>query len=283
MDQQTVSELVQSIDVDVHGGHGVRPVDRIRGARGRDGRIPRHEHTAHRSAKGVPPRLPPSRFRVAGVAGHPRHTHPGASDTQGERRPQPESDREIFQIRVQRVLAGDQTAFSEIYDAYAPRVHGYIMKRVGDFPEAEDLTQETFVQLYRSLDSFEGRSSLLTWTFGIAHNVCSRYFRHCSRWMVGPKNARELDDHPSDAAIERRLDAAHVLERCDVVLEAGRRPAHREIFRLRYAESQSIRTIAKQVGKSSEAVKVSLRRSRNLLMDGVPELALVLDTVAHGA
>jgi RNA polymerase sigma-70 factor (ECF subfamily) len=196
---------------------------------------------------------------------------------------QGENDQERDMAWVTRVRAGDQLAFSEVYNAFFPRVYAFIYKRFGDPAEAEDLTQETFVQLYRSFGSYEGRSTLLTWTFGIAHNVCSRYFRHCSRWMVGPRDARELEDHPSDAAIERRLDATHVLERCDEVLEAGRRPAHQEIFRLRYAESQSIRSIAKQVGKSNEAVKVSLRRSRNLLVDGVPELELVLDTVAHGA
>lgn len=196
---------------------------------------------------------------------------------------QGENDQDRDMARVVRVRAGDQAAFSEIYDAFFPRVYAFVFKRIGDAAEAEDLTQETFVQLYRSLASYEGRSSLLTWTFGIAHNVCSRYFRHCSRWMVGPKDARELEDHPSDAAIESRLDAVHLLERCEEVLEAGRRPAHQEIFRLRYAESQSIRSIAKQVGKSSEAVKVSLRRSRNLLVDGVPDLELVLDSVAHGA
>ena len=196
---------------------------------------------------------------------------------------QGENDQERDMAWVTRIRAGDQEAFSEVYSSFFPRVYAFIYKRIGDQAEAEDLTQETFVQLYRSFESYEGRSSLLTWTFGIAHNVCSRYYRHCSRWMVGPKDARELEDHPSDAAIESRLDATHVLERCDEVLEAGRRPAHQEIFRLRYAESQSIRAIAKQVGKSSEAVKVSLRRSRNLLVDGIPELEMILDTVAHGA
>ena len=195
---------------------------------------------------------------------------------------QGENDQERDMAWVTRIRAGDQEAFSEVYSSFFPRVYAFIYKRIGDQAEAEDLTQETFVQLYRSFESYEGRSSLLTWTFGIAHNVCSRYYRHCSRWMVGPKDARELEDHPSDAAIESRLDATHVLERCDEVLEAGRRPAHQEIFRLRYAESQSIRAIAKQVGKSSEAVKVSLRRSRNALASAVPELEVLLDGVAQG-
>lgn len=196
---------------------------------------------------------------------------------------QSETDRERDQEIVRRVLAGDQDAFSEVYNANFRRVYAFILKRVGDPAEAEDLTQETFVQLYRSLSSYEGRSSLLTWTFGIAHNVCSHFFRHCSRWMVGGKNARELDEHPVESTIERRVDAARALERCGEVLESSRRPAHQEIFHLRYGESHSIRAIAEKVGKSNEAVKVSLRRSRTALSDGVPELGVVLGNVAQSA
>ncbi|CAN0456532.1 unnamed protein product [Discosporangium mesarthrocarpum] len=194
-----------------------------------------------------------------------------------------ESDRARDRELVDRVIAGDQMAFAEIYDNYFPRVYAFTLKRVGDPAEAEDLTQETFVQLYRSLPSFEGRSSLLTWTFGIAHNVCSRFFRHCSRWMVGPKDARELDDKPVESTIERKVDAGRVLDRCDEILSENRRPAHQEIFHLRYGESHSIKAIAEKVGKSNEAVKVSLRRSRAVLADNVPELSVVLDNVAQSA
>ncbi len=196
---------------------------------------------------------------------------------------QSNSDRERDQALVNRVIAGDQAAFAEIYDAYFPRVYAFILKRVSDRVEAEDLAQETFVQLFRSLGSFEGRSSLLTWTFGIAHNVCSRFFRHCSRWMVGPKHARELDDSPVESSIERRVEATRVLEKCDAILERSRRPAHQEIFHLRYGGSHSIREIAEKVGKSNEAVKVSLRRSRAVLADNVPELGVILDNVAQSA
>ncbi|MBW2425347.1 MAG: RNA polymerase sigma factor [Deltaproteobacteria bacterium] len=195
----------------------------------------------------------------------------------------PEDERGRESALVERVLAGDEGAFSDLYEAYYRRVYAFTLKRTGDAAEAEDLTQETFVQLYRSLGSFQGRSSLLTWTFGIAHNICSRHFRYCSRWMVGSRNARALKDSPSEARIERWIDASRALERCHEVLEESRRPAHREIFRLRYAQRQSIRAIADRVGKSSDAVKVSLRRSLAAIAKGVPELDAVLDGFAQSA
>lgn len=187
-----------------------------------------------------------------------------------------ESERDHSQARVTRVLAGDHSAFSEIYVAYSPKVHGFISRRVGRLAEVDDLTQETFVQLYRSLAAYEGRSSLLTWTFGIANNVCRRYFRQCSRWMIGPRETRALDEYGVDGAIERRIDAARVLDRCHERLATSRRPAHRRIFQLRYGESQSIRAIAENVGKSSDAVKVSLRRSRAALVGSIPDVEQLL-------
>lgn len=56
-----------------------------------------------------------------------------------------------------------------------------------------------------------------------------------------------------------------------------------EIFHLRYGESHSIKAIAEKVGKSNEAVKVSLRRSRAVLAGNVPEFAVVLENVAQSA
>ena len=200
-----------------------------------------------------------------------------------QKQPQPQTERQRDREIVGRVLGGDQGAFTELYNAHFRLIFGFMLKRVSNSAEAEDLTQETFVQLYRSLSSYEGRSSLLTWTFGIANHVCSRYFRHCSRWMVSPNQARSIDDHPTEATIERHIDAGRVLDRCGEVLEETRRPAHQQIFHMRYGESRSIRSIAEMVGKSNEAVKVSLRRSRTALADGVPDLHAVTDDVSQSA
>ena len=64
-----------------------------------------------------------------------------------ERKQQSECDRERDQEVVRCVLGGDQDAFAEVYNAYFRRVYAFILKRVNDPAEAEDLAQETFVQL----------------------------------------------------------------------------------------------------------------------------------------
>ena len=97
--------------------------------------------------------------------------------------------------------------------------------------------------------------------------------------MIGPRESRLLGEYGVDGAIERRIDAARMLDRCHERLEASRRPAHRRIFQLRYGESLSIRSIAENVGKSPDAVKISLRRSRAALAQAVPGLEHLLQDI----
>jgi RNA polymerase sigma-70 factor (ECF subfamily) len=163
---------------------------------------------------------------------------------------------------VSRVCAGDSVAFEELYEAYRDRVYGYIVRRIRDRAEAEDLTQETFAQAYRSMASFEGRSSLLTWLIGIARFVCLRFHRFSSRWMIGSEPGPIRRDYRVDDPVEERVDAIRALERCEAFLAEAYGEPNRSIFRLRYGDSRSIRSIASEVGKSEDAVKACLRRSR---------------------
>ena len=79
------------------------------------------------------------------------------------------SDDEIF---VNRCLEGDQPAFAFLVDKYKEVVHAYAYRKVGDYQEAEDITQEVFLRAYQAMPRFEGRSAFKTWLYKIAHNLC---------------------------------------------------------------------------------------------------------------
>jgi RNA polymerase sigma-70 factor (ECF subfamily) len=78
---------------------------------------------------------------------------------------------------VQRAQANDRAAFNEIVLRYKSKVYNYIYRMVHSAPDAEDLTQETFVRAYLSIRSFQSRASLNTWLFRIATNLCIDYSR----------------------------------------------------------------------------------------------------------
>src|SRR5687768_16674178 len=70
-----------------------------------------------------------------------------------------------------RVTEGDQEAFRSLQARYAPRVFGYFCKQLRDRSEAEDLTQEVFLRLYRSRLRYQPRARFATWIFHITQNV----------------------------------------------------------------------------------------------------------------
>ena len=84
-----------------------------------------------------------------------------------------ESDAEL----VRQILSGSRDHFEMLYRVYFPRVYRFALKRLGDPGEAEDVTQEVFMTVFRSLHTYAGNSSLLVWIFGITRNKVNRRFR----------------------------------------------------------------------------------------------------------
>ena len=178
---------------------------------------------------------------------------------------------------VRRVQAGDADAFAELYEAHAPAVRRFILRRVRDAAEADDLTHDTFVEAWRSIARFEARSRIRTWLMGIARHVCSRFIRFSSRWMTGFK-AADVEPNPMiDTRVESRVEATRFLKRVGEIAVEGGRPQSARIFSRRYVEGSKMSTIAQDVGISTDAVKASLRRSRQRVTRELPELAQVLE------
>ena len=78
---------------------------------------------------------------------------------------------------VERCRASDESAFNEIVSRYKSKVYSYVYRMTGSSDDAEDLTQEVFIRMYTSIDSFRSQSSLSTWLFRIASNLCVDRFR----------------------------------------------------------------------------------------------------------
>lgn len=177
---------------------------------------------------------------------------------------------------VREILAGKDEAFIELHERYERRIYFFALKRMSDSSDAEDVTQEVFLQVYRGLSKFEGRSSLLTWMFGIAHNqVCRRYRRR--RPMVQSLESDEVNELASgETPADQRTDFVRILRNCGRVLQEKVPEQQRKAFELRYIENQSTREIAENMGKSPQAIKISLFRTRRTLSDNNRKLPSVL-------
>jgi RNA polymerase sigma-70 factor, ECF subfamily len=96
---------------------------------------------------------------------------------------------------VERCKRHDAEAFGKIVDAYQNRVYGFVRRMVRDPEEAADVTQEVFIKSFQAFGRFDGRSSLRTWLFRIAHNLCiDRARRHDRSPIEASLDAREDDD-----------------------------------------------------------------------------------------
>ncbi len=164
-----------------------------------------------------------------------------------------ESERE--QQLLQRAKANPR-AFEELYRLHRSSVFRYFWYRVNqNIDLADDLTQETFTKAFEHLSTYEERgSSYRSYLFTIAHNLLISYYRSKSEL---PLDAVERLADPNERDLRQRIDlellwrAAERLPRLD-----------RLVLTLFYRSQKTIREIAQQLGKSDNAVKLLLSRSR---------------------
>ena len=151
--------------------------------------------------------------------------------------------------------------FSDLYRAHLKDVYSYSYYRVGNHHDAEDLTEQTFLQAYRHFERAQRESNgrpLRPWLIRIAHNLAANYYRDRSR-----KPQTALDDagplaatHTTEALVEHRDDLARILE-CVEELPDDRR----EALIMRFALGMDNREIARALGRTDGATKVLLHRA----------------------
>jgi len=183
-----------------------------------------------------------------------------------------ESDAEL----VRQILSGSREHFDMLYRVYFPRVYRFALKRLGDPGEAEDVTQEVFMTVYRALSTYAGNSSLLVWIFGITRNKVNRRFRGIRpRFeVIDGEDGQEIA--AKEASADRVIDARRMLAQCEEVIQNQLTPLQRRIFHLKHLRRQSIRSIAGALGKSEDAVKANLYRMRRAIVRAAPGLEQIL-------
>ena len=109
---------------------------------------------------------------------------------------------------VRRAQQHDQEAFAELYEEYFDKVYRYVALRIGNQVEAEDLTQQVFTKVLRSISSFKWRNIPFgAWLFRIAHNQVVDYLRKKNRRStVSLDETRLISDSNPQRTTEQRED-----------------------------------------------------------------------------
>jgi RNA polymerase sigma-70 factor, ECF subfamily len=151
--------------------------------------------------------------------------------------------------------------FSELYRAHLRDVYSYLYYRLGNHHDAEDLTEQTFLQAYRhferALRESDGRP-LRPWLIRIAHNLAANLYRDRSR---RPQSA--LDERSPVAATHSTEDLVSGRDELARVLEGVKQlpDDRREALIMRFALGMDNREIARALGRSDGATKVLIHRA----------------------
>ncbi len=153
---------------------------------------------------------------------------------------------------VRRAQQQDQEAFAQLYEEHFDKIYRYIAIRIGDRMEAEDVTQQVFLNVLRSISSFKWKGiPFSAWLFRIAHNQVVDYLRKKSKRATVSLDESLVSsgDNPQLAA-EHRLDVERLFSATGRLTEI-----QREAISLRFTSGLSIAEVAKIMGKSQGAVK----------------------------
>jgi RNA polymerase sigma-70 factor (ECF subfamily) len=176
---------------------------------------------------------------------------------------------------MQRMGRGDREAFAALYRRLERPLFGYLMKLVRERDLAEDVLNETMLEVWRQAGRFEGRSSVGTWAFSIAHHRAVSRFRKRRESALDEEHAATIaDDAPTPDQRAQALGMSRLLARLIEELSFE----HREIINLAYYQEFSVQEIADALGVPPNTVKTRMfyarRRLKALLAESGVERAV---------
>lgn len=178
------------------------------------------------------------------------------------------ADQDFSPDDVDRLIAGDRHAFSELVERTSAKIYALGLRMLGNEQDAEDMLQETFLKAYKALPNFEKRSSISTWLFRIAANEALMLLRKRKPGanQVEIDKDEEQDDAPLEIVDWCCMPEQELVstETRAVLNQAAENlsPALRMVFQLRDVDGFSIAETAEILDISQDAVKTRLVRAR---------------------
>jgi RNA polymerase sigma-70 factor (ECF subfamily) len=159
---------------------------------------------------------------------------------------------------LRRVAAGDAASLGQLYEGYAGRLFGYLYRLAGDRMTAEEILQDTMLAVWRSAATFEGRSTVSTWLFGIAR----RQAHNRLRGRASPEAIVDLPERPDQSAGPDELAIAAV-GGTPVAVAIDRLPDHhREVIALVFVAGLPLADVAEVLAIPVGTVKSRLHHAR---------------------
>ncbi|MCL6275652.1 sigma-70 family RNA polymerase sigma factor [Muricauda sp. 2012CJ35-5] len=169
------------------------------------------------------------------------------------------------QLDIEAIINGDSQAFAMLVDQYKNLVFTVALRTLKNREEAEEVAQDTFIKVFKSLNGFKGDAKLSSWIYRIAYNTCLDRLK---------KHKKEIYDSPIEeinevqvADMQNALDAMiqderrNMIKKCIALLS----PVDAALLTLFYFEENNLNEMAKTLNMSANTAKVKLFRARTRL------------------
>ncbi len=177
-------------------------------------------------------------------------------------------------VYVHKTVEGDVEAFNELVNRHHTKIYGLAYRMLGNAEDAEDATQETFLEAYKSIKSFRFQSQFGTWLYRVGLNTCNQYIRKAK------SRNRMLDAYTDNTAAGGMTEEREIPERKTIKTEQSQvvqsaidrlPPKQREVITLYYMQhlkykeiaevlNCSLGTVASRLNKATQNLKVKLEK-----------------------
>ena len=171
---------------------------------------------------------------------------------------------------MSRYAAGDDAAFSVVFNGLTPRLRAFLRRLGGSEDLASDLTQETFIRMHRARGSFVRGTSVVPWAYAIARNCFVSHVR--SARVKASRRTVDIDEHSGALGLAASAEETTSAKQSAAVVErtlAAMSDLNREAFVLIRFEGQSVAAAAQILGTTEGAVKLRAFRAYELLREAL--------------
>ena len=175
----------------------------------------------------------------------------------------------IIQNNIEKAQTGDQVAFTFLLDFYWNEVYGFMIKRIENETDTEDIVIETFSKAFDKIATYNSEYGFNTWLIAIAKNV------HID--MLRKKKSSLFVDNNDDSNFENTIVDESPTAEDELIIEQNLaqlllcikqlKPAYQDVIQMRYFQEMTYQEIADQLEEPLNNIKIKLLRGKKLLAE----------------
>lgn len=170
---------------------------------------------------------------------------------------------------IHRTLSGDEAAFTALVRKYQKGVHALAWRKVGDFHIAEEITQDTFLQVHKKLTTLQDPNQFAGWLYVITNRMCIRWFKNKKPTMLSLEkiSRTEVDKSSYRHYVSEQQETEAAERRYEIVKELLRKlpESERTVVTLHYLGEMTTKEIGNFLGVSANTIKSRLQRAKKRL------------------